>query len=374
MDHPMGVKLVVKILRKTIHHEPCYDGALAGLSQVKSSSARKLIEKLSIKSSTPWRVRILLIEVIEKWHGQEGWESLVKNIHASKEKVALSAIRTLAKKGVLRKEVIDNLIQRMKKLDKKKGVVWEDCRLALKALLGVEFYSAREYSSWVSLRGYKRSTSSQQKKDSRRATGERITFFGMPLSCKRSVFIIDVSGSMKTIDPPELDGSGHYGTTRRDAQGEPKLDLERMRIRRAKKELIQVIRKLKSSQFFNIIAYSHDVWVWSKRGCKPANSSNKKSAIKFVQSFKAEGVTVTDLALAKAYQTNPKAECFYLLSDGAPTRDGTNIIPTEQILELVLKLDRFRKVKIHTLGFRGAKVDFMKALANLTAGTYRDIR
>ena len=360
------VRLVLKVLKKTVNWEECYEGAKKGLSQVQSKEGKREIRRALLSSSTPWKVRLLLLEVVDTWERQEKIPLFLKLLKGKKRPFLAQVIRNLAKEGEGNREVIDRLIQFMMKRDKKQDRLWEECQRALEHLLGVRQPSGASYKSWVEIRGYQKVS---QKVKASPATVVR-SFFGVPVRCKRSVFIIDVSGSMKTIDP--LPPSLHGGTTLRGE--EPKLDPERMRIRRAKKELIKVIQSLQSDQYFNVIAYSSDVWVWSKKGCLKATEKNKRSAIEFVKKFKAEGVTVTDLALARAYEINPRAECFYLLSDGAPTRDGQNIIPTEEILELVLKYDRFRKVRIYTLGFPGAPQDFMRALANLTGGLYRDIQ
>ncbi len=41
---------------------------------------------------------------------------------------------------------------------------------------------------------------------------------------------------------------------------------------------------------------------------------------------------------------------------------------------MIPEIDIFRRVRIHTLGFRGANVEFMQKLADMTGGEYRDIR
>ena len=92
-----------------------------------------------------------------------------------------------------------------------------------------------------------------------------------------------------------------------------------------------------------------------------------------VDSFSAEGTTVTDEALARAFDVEG-ARCFYLLSDGKPTKDGTNRIPTETILKLIAEKNGTKKVRIHTLGFKGADQEFMKAVAAATGGEYSDIK
>ncbi|HBP21260.1 MAG TPA: hypothetical protein DEA08_26165, partial [Planctomycetes bacterium] len=99
---------------------------------------------------------------------------------------------------------------------------------------------------------------------------------------------------------------------------------------------------------------------------------NRKEAMDFVDSFKAAGVTATDTALRRAFEVEG-ARCFYLLSDGTATHDGTTQVPTSEILAV---LDEFeaRHVTVHTLGFKGADVEMMKAVAEKGAGKYSDIK
>ena len=104
----------------------------------------------------------------------------------------------------------------------------------------------------------------------------------------------------------------------------------------------------------------------------PLTEANRKAAIEFVEEFKSAGTTATDSALRRAFEVDG-ARCFYVLSDGVATHDGTTPVPTEEILAV---LDEFqaKHVTVHTLGFKGADVAMMKAVAEKAGGTYTDIK
>jgi hypothetical protein len=150
------------------------------------------------------------------------------------------------------------------------------------------------------------------------------------------------------------------------------------RLERARKELVRVIRNLPEGIQVNIIAYSTRVRWWRKEKGEerptlhPLTPENKDSACAFVDGFRSSGNTATDLALKEAYSI-PGVRCFYLLSDGAPTRPNGSSLSIEEVLEVVDDYDNARHIVIHTLGFRGAHVAMMKRLAEKTAGKYSDI-
>jgi uncharacterized protein YegL len=220
--------------------------------------------------------------------------------------------------------------------------------------------------------------------------------FGTEVVSRTPVFVIDVSGSMTKKDPPDPtakkekeDEEKGTGTTPVDPKPKKKpapanpadpgaLGDDRMRIVRAQNELIKLIKALDSGVMFNIVAYSREVHVWSKTGLKAATGSNKSSAIKFVSGFQADSTTHTDDALEKAWE-NIKDGCdtLYLLSDGSPTHKGDcsdSDVLIEEILNFFRKHNKFKKVKIFTLGFKGANRPFMMKLAKENNGKYRDIK
>ena len=84
-------------------------------------------------------------------------------------------------------------------------------------------------------------------------------------------------------------------------------------------------------------------------------------------------MTVTHHALRDAFAVEG-ARCFYLLSDGFATANGTDPIPTSEILGVIDSEGAGRHVTIHTMGFEGADRAMMRAVADHTGGRYSDIR
>jgi hypothetical protein len=206
----------------------------------------------------------------------------------------------------------------------------------------------------------------------------RSVIFGLDLTGKNIAFILDVSGSMTTTDPPPLDG----GPRERSVMKKDGviIDESRERIFRAKEELMRVIRDLPDDKSFNIVAYSTDVRPW-KEALVPADGARKRQAIDFIEGLKADGITVTDMAVEYAFQ-DPIVDTIYLITDGAPTHQGTAGpgLPADapkliaEILERTRVLNFRRGVRIFTLGFPGAEEEFLKKLSLEHCGKYRPIR
>ena len=206
----------------------------------------------------------------------------------------------------------------------------------------------------------------------------RSVIFGLDLTGKNIAFVLDVSGSMTTTDPLPLDGGPRpRSVTRKDGVI---IDESRERIFRAKEELVRVIRDLPDDKSFNIIAYSSDVKPW-KENLVPADAARKRQAIDFIESLRAEGITVTDMALEYAFE-DPIVDTIYLITDGAPTHQGSvgPGLPADaprliaEILARAKVLNFRRGVRIFTLGFPGAEEDFLKKLSQEHNGKYRPIR
>jgi hypothetical protein len=204
------------------------------------------------------------------------------------------------------------------------------------------------------------------------------------MECTRVVFVLDVSGSMLAVDAdqqldPDLVGTQVRGGTQ-GKPGEPAGGATQLtRLDRAKLELERMLQSLPDAVKINIVAYSTYVQIWREGEGNKApqlhamNAGNKRSAIEFVKGFKADGVTVTDDALRRAYDVEG-ARCFYLLSDGAATHDGTTFLTAGEMVSVVEELGQGRSVTIHTLGFTGADKSMMQAVADKTGGRYTDIR
>jgi uncharacterized protein YegL len=201
----------------------------------------------------------------------------------------------------------------------------------------------------------------------------------------RFVFIIDVSGSMRIVDPGEGDSSGDASGGTAPAEEVKKERAEgQTRIARTKAELVKAIKALSKDVKFNIITYCHDIKSW-KSDLQAATPENKQAAIEFTKGLTAGGLTYTDDALREAFKKNKDADTFLLLSDGAPTHIGDE--PREEwgghsdskeliakIYKEVAELNRLRNVRINTIGFKDANMEFMRKLAKDNGGTCKELK
>ena len=154
----------------------------------------------------------------------------------------------------------------------------------------------------------------------------------------------------------------------------------RRRIKRARRELTNAIESLGDDKNFSIISYSSNVQRWSDV-LLPATRENRRSAVGFIGAIQAQGITITDVALAQAL-SDPTVDTVYLITDGAPTHIGSqgNQMPPDapqlmkQILENTRARNHLRGVRIFTLGFIGAEENFLDKLATQNHGRYVRIR
>jgi len=123
-----------------------------------------------------------------------------------------------------------------------------------------------------------------------------------------------------------------------------------------------------------VIAYSTRVTPWvSEKLIKAKKSARRKSAL-FVGAMRPDETTNSGEALLMALSL-PAVDTVIFLSDGSPTVPGEGkLAETQPIIDAVMEANRDKNVTIHTLGFEGAKVSFMRALADGTGGTYAEIR
>ncbi len=229
--------------------------------------------------------------------------------------------------------------------------------------------------------------------------------FGTEIASHRVVFVLDISESMRDVDasepgPPEpLDERSRQLLER---FGVPDAPPTRMRIDRAKHELMRAVALLDDEAKFSVVAFhgvvrrlptgqhvkeSPERWLfpWHTE-LVAATPRNKSKAIGFVRELQANGATYTLSALELAFAM-VDADTFCLLSDGIPTEpdEAGNKIPSEQILEQLTHINRTRKVVIHTFGFSGKGIpgvsrgvergfeEFMQEIAAQHGGEYTPI-
>lgn len=221
-------------------------------------------------------------------------------------------------------------------------------------------------------------------------------FMGVKTSSRQIVFVIDVSGSMEE-EIINRDSFRERGFTKFS-----KLDI-------VKEELARSIDQLGDNVVFNIYSFATKVHPWRK-GPKPANALNKKSAIAWVEKLKPIGGgqasamasaglrssskmedgrtnTYAGLLAGLGVSADPKkrgpmtevagkdpekvADTMFFLSDGKPTVG--ELVDTQDIENAIREINRFRGVVIHTIAIGDFPSSFIQDLAKDNGGVFVDL-
>lgn len=175
-------------------------------------------------------------------------------------------------------------------------------------------------------------------------------YYGIPIVSKRTLFILDHSGSM-------LKETGAHGETR---------------LFRAKQELIYAIQSLPPDHEFAIMIFSNEVRFW-RRELEIAEPKNKAEAIRFVRGIGIGNRTNTYGALALSIIFDPSLEAVYMLTDGRPTLGS--IVQTDLIVNDIMHRNRFRHLRFHTIGIavEGETKTFLERLAKGSLAEFRQV-
>lgn len=206
-------------------------------------------------------------------------------------------------------------------------------------------------------------------------------FYGVETRSDRIVFVLDRSYSMRHPVPR----SGPVSGAKRDeaAVGGTKLDV-------AKNHLERTIRKLAPDVHFGVVFFGSNVKAWQPPpGLLPATPEGKRKATEWFMALEPEGSTDIFAALAEALRyakigggkgaTDPAgADTIFLLSDGAPTRPGTDDLLLGRDLDAAVKefleANRGFRCVVHTIGVGPEHSrELMMRLARETGGTYRAV-
>jgi len=170
------------------------------------------------------------------------------------------------------------------------------------------------------------------------------SYYGLPLSGAKIIFVIDTSGSMRGP-----------------------------RILAAKRELCRAIQELPADVEFNVIAFNGRAYPWQGKLVSAADDS-KQSAIYFVMAQNLDTGTASYDALEAALQF--EGEAIYFLTDGAPF--GGKITSPPDIIRAITRLNQFRRMTINSLGIGvgppGNTFDtFLSTLADQNFGAYERV-
>ena len=341
------------------------------------------IEKLRKNKRGDWRGRLLILDAACFKSDLDLEAACIEALSDKAPQIVRRALHYLRRSKKV--PVVEKMVERYVGIETKRpsgdAAEWERTLLTFQAslqqMLHVDLPAAVDWKNYVAARKGRPDFFEPHKKASARTA---LTLFGAAVTGKNICFILDVSGSMLSTDPAPR-GSTEANRRRTvvgDAvkKGPPKPPEERRRITRAKKELIRVVKALPSDIRFNLVTYSSDVDPWQEAMVK-SSKGNKTEAGKYVDELRAEGVTVTDLALEEAF-SDLSLDTIYLVTDGAPTHvgssgradpeDSAQIV--EEIHKRMKELNFLRDVRIFTLGFRGAKEEFLKQLSREHGGRY----
>lgn len=344
-----------------------YDSVKEALADMTEPEAvEHMIASLGKKTEQKqWSIRCVLCDVLSSMQHPGITEAIAKRLNDNVPYVVSAAAKALGKRRD--KAGVRPLIEKLKDLERQKDVTWIDVRQALTAICGEDFESAADWSHFwdVKEKDFDPERDRGEKSEASTTVRDAPEFFAEPIISKRIMFVIDVSGSMREVDP-KIDGKGGG-----------------KRVERVKKELQEYVKSLKPDVKFNILAFDDKIRAWKKaeQGIQPATPENKADAIQWVSTLKENGWTHTDEALKEAFR-NLQINTIVLLSDGAPMRGKPNDpqsgapIPPEEIYELVRGLNRLRGVKIHTFCFKVFEgnpqmqpfLDFMNTLAKENGG------
>ena len=316
-----------------------------------------------------WRHRVTVGKVFGDRADEATFDPLLAAIGDKAFPVRRQALQSLGKRGDRR--AVPSVIDLLEEKEDAPGLLWED---ALRCLREITRQDLRESVDWrVWWKAHGEEAPSPPRKEPTDPDNPQETqdvsahFFGVEIVSKRIVFVIDVSGSMKLWDPGG-DGEQPRG-------GGESFSRSRQRIHRAKRELIRVIKDLRPRVRFNILTFSHELNALRPGKLISASRKNKARAIRFVQSLEADGGTATDEALEEAF-VYEEANTIILLSDGLVDKPGGGNPTVTKMLKMVRKLNRFRKVRIHTFGFdgEGKKSPGMQTGPRLNPGLLKDFR
>ncbi|MCI0652299.1 MAG: hypothetical protein L0Z55_10495 [Planctomycetes bacterium] len=342
-----------------------------------------------------YRAQILLTLALAMRSEQEAFTAIVVNLFDPMDEVVRAALEAVRRRDTL--HAVEHLIEALAQQEargKQGSMMVLAIRELLTELTGEDLELAQEWKTFWGPRKttFQRPARGKERKEITSVDKKAPKLFTEEILAKKVLFLLDISGSMLIKDPlPEEGGDGRTpgeddGPTTgvvdrkkgKKKQPEPNQDdipEARMRLRRVQAELVRVLEELPADIDFNIITFNHKIGCFREGGLIPANNANKAQAIQFVKGFNPEGETHTDEALDAAFKLSA-VTVIYLLSDGAPRR-GDKLLDTKPIYDFILRENRFRRIRINTIGFMqagGNLKEFLQKVARYTAGKYVELR
>ncbi|MFN0059250.1 MAG: VWA domain-containing protein [Planctomycetota bacterium] len=350
--------------------DPVRSAVLDALTASRTNNCLAFYAKQLAETRSAARAMVL-IETLYMIDRPEALTPLLAVLTTHKDtRILLTVVRALRAKPT--RETIDALLEFFRLVQDDRDSLWAETRVTLLALTEQNYELHDDWAKWWVEQRTEWKPKTDDDADGKARTAvfrpdrklDLPQLFGQEIASKRVVFVIDTSKSMK--EKQEGSGGAEEGSA-----GKP--DVPRLEL--AKMELIRAIDKLRPDVRFNVIAYNTTQSFWQD-GTKllPATAKNKKSVTEYIRNWRADGFTNTEAAVMSGLALEG-LDTLILLSDGSPTdpADG-KLVDWKPILEAIRAENRFKKVTIHTLGFKGANTTFMKTLAKQNGGTFASIK
>ena len=386
-------KIFALAAMKTDMSSDCFDHLVAALAAFGGDECLKYF--LDEAHGKTVNARVLAVDVAAEMKGDKGVAIILAGLKDDTVSVIESALNaTLKRKPKDAVPVLIDLVDAWSK-KKTKDAVFYNIRQTLIDLTGETMEQIEDWRKWweASKERFDPAKVRQEGKRSVRRLGgdDDPQFFGVPVSSKNAVFVLDISRSMGLVqkdDIPGLTSVSGADATKVVEQPKEKLTPENERLARywsriemAKRHLVKALQGLKPPTRVNVIAFHDKVLKFNKTSLGVSPATQKKCG-DWVRNLRIDGDTATLLALKDAFASDAGVNTIYFLSDGLPSKDGDKIDDLDVLLNEIRKLNRFRKIKIHTFGFYHVNMagvshpdlkranEFLAKLAQETGGTF----
>ena len=282
-------------------------------------------------------------------------DAVVGNLSAKTLAVRRAAMRAAA--HVKSKDLISTLIERLE--SEKNETLRRDALVRLLELTGANMgYVVADWKKWWQFEE-KDFRFDRKESGSTQVVKPKLEYFGIGVSAKKIMFLVDASMSMQGRQ--NSGGGGRGGARGRGGRqkGEQKIDALR-------RELSRIVEKLPEDTWINIVPFHAKAVPWKKE-LYQLKGKRRDEALEFIKTFPLALKTNVYDALEFALRDR-HVEAIYVLSDGRPI--GGKITDPEDIVRDVTARNRVRGMKIHCISF-GAETAFMKDLAKKNDGEYR---
>ena len=276
LDHPRSVTLIppaATLLPSKIN----YEKALEAIGSLENPEAVAALIK-NYKKARSLEDKVLLLDSFGYRDDKPTGGEVLASFENKLLRIRLTGLRAAGRRKL--KGAVGPLIARVEVQTKERDLLWLEGRRALLKITGQDFETGADWKKWWDAERESFDPDEAPDEDGRtvvvKKAGDSVEFFGTEIFSRNLIFVIDVSGSMAMFDQGKL--------KRKEAEK------ARIRLDRARKQLLSAIESLPKTARFNIIVYSNKVTAWQK-GLKPASKSAIKSAGRFVKEFLARGAT-----------------------------------------------------------------------------------